>query len=76
MSDDTRGRPRERVETMNLRERIALGLVLAAVLAGCAPLTAEQLAELEEQQRRQAAECSLRGGWYVSGSCVSRGGGA
>ena len=50
-------------------------LVLAAGLAGCAPLTPEQLAAIEEQQRRLAAECQGRGGWFVSGSCVSRGGG-
>ena len=50
-------------------------LVLAAVLAGCAPLTPEQLAALEAQQRQYAVECQLRGGLFMSGSCVSRSGG-
>ena len=65
---------------MPTRHRLALGLALAAVLsgvgAGCAPWTPEQRAAAEEQDRRRAAECLSRGGWYVSGSCVSRGGGA
>jgi|RhiMethySRZTD1v2_1073278.scaffolds.fasta_scaffold2804049_2 hypothetical protein len=65
---------------MSMRDRVALGLVLAAVLvgigAGCAPWTPEQRAALEEQERRRSAECLSRGSWYVSGSCVSRGGGA
>ncbi len=68
------------VESLRARDRLALGIVLAAVLAGvgggCAPWTPEQRAAVEEQDRRQAAECLRRGGWYVSGSCVSRGGGA
>ena len=65
---------------MSTRARVALGLVIAAVLAGvgagCAPWTPEQQAAAEAQDRQRAAECLSRGGWYVSGSCVSRGGGA
>ena len=60
---------------MNVLARAGTVLTLAAVLAGCAPMTPERRAALEEQQRRQAAECQQRGGWPVSGSCVSRGGG-
>lgn len=65
---------------MSVRDRMALGLVLAVILAGigagCAPWTPEQRAASEEQERQRSAECLSRGGWYVSGSCVSRGGGA
>ena len=50
-------------------------LTLAVALSGCAPLTPQQEAALEEQRRQQAIECQQRGGWLVSGSCVSRGGG-
>jgi hypothetical protein len=68
------------VEGMRARHRVALGLVLAAALScvgtGCAPWTPEQQAAAEEIDRQRAAECMRRGGWYVSGSCVSRGGGA
>ena len=53
-----------------------IALILTVALGGCAPLTPEQAAALEAQQRQQAAECQQRGGWLVSGSCVSRGGGA
>jgi hypothetical protein len=66
------------VEGMSTGDRVALGMLLAAVLAGigagCAPWTPEQPAAAEEQERRHAGECLRRGGWYVSGSCVSRGG--
>jgi hypothetical protein len=65
---------------MSMRARVARGLVLAAVLAGvgagCAPWTPEQQAAAEELDRQRAEDCLRRGGWYVSGSCVSRGGGA
>ena len=61
---------------MNAVERVGVVLILAAALAGCAHVTSEQWAAFEEQQRRQALECQQRGGWPVSGSCVSRGGGA
>ncbi len=75
-----RARARYMVEGVSTGDRVALWLLLAAVLAGigagCAPWTPEQRAAAEEQERRQAGECLRRGGWYVSGSCVSRGGGA
>jgi hypothetical protein len=51
-------------------------LILIAVLAGCTPMTPEVRAAIEEQERRRAIECEARGRWYVSGSCISRGGGA
>ncbi len=38
-------------------ERAGLVLILAVVLAGCAPLTPEQTAALEAQQRQYALEC-------------------
>lgn len=60
---------------MNAIVRAGAALVLMVALAGCAPLTPEQLAALEAQQRQQAAECQQRGGLLVSGSCVSRTGG-
>ena len=50
-------------------------MILAALLAGCAPLTPEQQAALEAQQEQYARECQLRGGLFMSGSCVSRSGG-
>jgi hypothetical protein len=50
-------------------------LIFAAVLPGCAPLTPEQTAALEAQQREYALECQQRGGLFMSGSCVSRSGG-
>ena len=55
--------------------RAGLGLIVAVVLAGCAPLTPEQTAALEAQQRQYALECQQRGGVFMSGSCVSRAGG-
>ena len=52
-------------------------LILTVALAGCAPMTPEVRAAIEEQERRRAIECERRGGWYVTGSsCISRGGGA
>jgi len=53
-----------------------VALILTVALGGCAPMTPEQLAALEAQQRQQALECQQRGGMLVSGSCVSRAGGA
>ena len=50
-------------------------LLVGAVLVGCAPLTPEQTAALEAQQRQYALECQQRGGLFMSGSCVSRSGG-
>lgn len=50
-------------------------VILAVVLAGCAPLTPEQQAALEAQQRQYELECQQRGGLFMSGSCVSRAGG-
>lgn len=60
---------------MSAIARVGAVLILTVVLAGCAPMTPEQIAALEEQQRQQAAECQQRGGLLVSGSCISRGGG-
>jgi hypothetical protein len=52
-------------------------LILTVVLAGCATMTPEERAAIEEQERRRAVECERRGGSYLSGSsCVSRSGGA
>jgi hypothetical protein len=52
-------------------------LILTVALAGCAPMTPEVRAAIEQQERRRAIECERRGGWYVTGSsCISRGGGA
>jgi hypothetical protein len=50
------------VAGMNAIERAVGLLILAAVLAACAPLTPEQLAALEAQQRQYALECQQRGG--------------
>jgi len=54
---------------------VSVLLIFAVVLSGCAPLTPERAAALEEQQRQYAMECQLRGGLFMSGSCVSRSGG-
>ena len=52
-------------------------LILTAALRGCAPMTPEVRAAIEEQERLRAIECERRGGWYVTGSsCTSLGGGA
>jgi len=56
--------------------RAVAAVVLFTGLSGCAPMTPEQAAAFEAQERDRARDCGLRGGWYVSGSCVSRGGGA
>ncbi len=53
-----------------------VALIMTVALGGCAPMTPEQLAALEAQQKQQAAECQQRGLLYVSGTCISRGGGA
>jgi hypothetical protein len=60
---------------MNAIARAVAVLIFAAVLPGCAPLTPEQTAALEAQQREYALECQQRGGLFMSGSCVSRSGG-
>jgi hypothetical protein len=60
---------------MSTSGRVGAALILVAVLGGCAPMTPEQQAAWEESQRRAAAECQQRGGAFVSGACVSRGGG-
>lgn len=64
------------VDGMSARAWTGALLILTAALTGCAPLTAEQLAALQQQQRQQEIECQQRGAVLVSGSCVSRGGGA
>ena len=63
------------VWSMNAIARVGAVLILTVVLAGCAPMTPEVRAAIEEQERQRAMECERRGGWYV-GSCISRGGGA
>jgi hypothetical protein len=60
---------------VNAVERAGVLLIFIVVLAGCTLMTPEERAALEEQERQQAMECHRRGGWFVSGSCVSRGGG-
>jgi hypothetical protein len=64
------------MDSMNAIARVGAVLILTVVLAGCAPMTPEVRAAIEEQERQRAMECERRGGWYVSGSCISRGGGA
>ena len=59
---------------MNAIARVRALLILTMVMAGCAPMTPEVRAAIEEQERRRAIECERRGGSYV-GSCISRGGG-
>ena len=61
---------------MNAIARVSAALILTVVLAGCAPMTPEVRAAIEDQERRRAIECERRGGWYISGSCISRGSGA
>lgn len=61
---------------MTTVRRTILLLLVLTLAAGCAPWTPEQTAEFEERERQRAAECATRGGWYASGSCVSRAGGA
>ena len=61
---------------MRIIARAAAAIAILAILAGCAPWTPEQRAAYEAQDQQRAQDCQLRGGWYVSGSCVSRGGGA
>ena len=63
------------IDSMNAIALAAGAVILATVLAGCAPLTQEQLAALEAQQRQYELECQQRGGLFMSGSCVSRAGG-
>ena len=61
---------------MSAIARVGAVLTLTMILAGCAPMTPEQRAALEEQDRRNALACERQGRVYVSGSCISRGGGA
>ena len=56
--------------------RLGTALILTTLLAGCASMTPETRAALEEQDRRNALDCERRGRVYVSGSCISRSGGA
>ncbi len=62
------------MDRMNAIEGAGAMLIVAVVLAGCSPMTPEQRAAWEQQERRNAVECERRGGSYV-GTCVSRGGG-
>jgi hypothetical protein len=61
---------------MSAIARVGALLILTMILAGCAPMTPEERAALEEQDRRNALECESRGRVYVSGACISRSGGA
>jgi hypothetical protein len=61
---------------MSAIARVGAVLILTIVLAGCAPMTPQERAALEEQDRRSAMECERRGRVYVSGACISRSGGA
>jgi hypothetical protein len=63
------------MDSMIAIARVGAGLILAAVLAGCAPMTPQERAALEEQDRRNAQQCERQGRVYISGSCISRGGG-
>ena len=56
--------------------RTTLLLLILTLAAGCAPWTPEQEAAFRDRERQQSEECARRGGLYVSGSCVSRSGGA
>jgi hypothetical protein len=51
-------------------------LGLAVGLAGCVTMTPADRAAVEERERRRAVECEQIGRVYVSGACISRGGGA
>ena len=51
-------------------------LLTITLAAGCAPWTPEQTAEFQARERQLSEECARRGGLFVSGSCVSRAGGA
>lgn len=61
---------------MTIVGRTTLLLLIVTLAAGCAPWTPEQAAEFQAREREQSEECARRGGLYVSGSCVSRSGGA
>jgi hypothetical protein len=63
------------MDCMNAVERAGVLLILSVVLAGCTLMTPEERAALEEQERQRATACHQRGGLFVSGLCVSRGGG-
>ena len=60
---------------MNAIERAGAVLILTMLAAGCSPMTAEQRAALEERDRQLVKTCEGRGGYYINGSCISRGGG-
>ena len=62
---------------MNAIALVRAVLILTVALPGCAPMTPEVRAAIEEQDRQRAIECERRGGSYLTGSsCTSRGGGA
>ena len=56
--------------------RTILLLLTMTLAAGCAPWTPEQTADYQERERQLSEECARRNGMFVSGSCVSRSGGA
>jgi hypothetical protein len=64
------------VSLMRILDRTPLLLLIMTLAAGCAPWTPEQTAAFEERERQLSEECARRGGLFVSGSCVSRAGGA
>ena len=60
---------------MSAIARVWAVLILAMFLAGCAPMTPEVRAAIEERDRQSAMACERSGRVYVSGACISRGGG-
>ncbi|MET0850514.1 MAG: hypothetical protein ABW020_05215 [Candidatus Rokuibacteriota bacterium] len=61
---------------MTIVGRATLLLLIITLAASCAPWTPEQAAEFQERERQLSEECARRNGMFVSGSCVSRSGGA